>query len=164
MVAIQSLAKNAWHLCLATGSVSLSPSLLFCLKCSSLTACAILFPHIVLFVIVFPLPIRVAAAVFVFMYFLLIVTRSNNAGGEAAHLAGMAAGAAYVVLMPKVGRWRMKMRAGSWEKSLEQQRKLQIEVDRILAKVHREGLHSLTGKEKKTLKQATQMELRRQKA
>lgn len=129
-----------------------------------LAACAILFPHIVLFVIVFPLPIRVAAAVFVFMYFLLIVTRSNNAGGEAAHLAGMAAGAAYVVLMPRVGRWRLKMRAGSWEKNLEQQRKLQIEVDRILAKVHREGLHSLTGKEKKTLKQATQMELRRQKA
>jgi membrane associated rhomboid family serine protease len=127
-----------------------------------LAACAILFPHIVLFVFFFPVPIRIAAAVFAFMYFLLIVTRSNNAGGEAAHLAGMAAGAAYVLLLPKLGQVRLKMRAGSWEKNIEEQRKLQIEVDRILAKVHREGLHSLTGKEKKTLKKATQMELRRQ--
>jgi membrane associated rhomboid family serine protease len=127
-----------------------------------LAACAILFPHIVLFVFFFPVPIRVAAVVFAFMYFLLIVTRSNNAGGEAAHLAGMVAGAAYVLLMPRFGQFRLKMRAGSWDKSVEQQRMLQIEVDRILAKVHREGLHSLTGKEKKALKKATQMELRRQ--
>lgn len=128
-----------------------------------LAACAILFPHIVLFVFFFPVPIRIAAAVFAFMYFLLIVTRSNNAGGEAAHLAGMAAGAAYVLLLPRIGQVRLKSRAGSWEKNLEEQRKLQIELDRILAKVHREGLHSLTGKEKKVLKKATQMELRRQK-
>lgn len=127
-----------------------------------LAACAILFPHIVLFVFFFPVPIRIAAVVFAFMYFLLIVTRSNNAGGEAAHLAGMAAGAAYVLLLPRFGQFRLKRRAGSWEKSVEQQRLLQVEVDRILAKVHREGLHSLTGKEKKTLKKATQMELRRQ--
>jgi membrane associated rhomboid family serine protease len=126
-----------------------------------LAACAILFPHIVLFVFFFPVPIRVAAMVLTFMYFLLIVTRSNNAGGQAAHLAGMAAGAAYVMLLPRLGRFRLKMRAGSWEKNVEEQRKLQIEVDRILAKVHRDGLHSLTGKEKRTLKKATQMELRR---
>ena len=128
-----------------------------------LAACAILFPHMVIFVFFFPLAIRVAAVVLTFMFFLLVVTRSNNAGGEAAHLAGMAAGAAYVLLMPRLGQFRLKRRAGSWEKSVEQQRLLQVEVDRILAKVHREGLHSLTGKEKKTLKKATQMELRRQK-
>jgi hypothetical protein len=55
----------------------------------------------------------------------------------------------------------MKLRAGSWEKRLEESRKLQVEVDRILAKVHRSGLHSLTGAEKKILKRATQEELRR---
>ncbi len=127
-----------------------------------LAACAILFPHIVVFVFFFPVPIRIAAIVLTFMFFLLIVTRSNNAGGQAAHLAGMAAGAAYVLLLPKLGRFRLKVRAGSWEKNVEEQRTLQIEVDRILAKVHREGLHSLTGKEKRALKKATQMELRRQ--
>ncbi len=126
-----------------------------------LAACAILFPHIVVFVVFFPVPIRIAAVALTFMYFLLMITRSANAGGQAAHLAGMAAGAAYVLLLPKIGQFRLKMRAGSWEKNVEEQRKLQIEVDRILAKVHRDGLHSLTGKEKRTLKKATQMELRR---
>ena len=53
------------------------------------------------------------------------------------------------------------MRAGSWEKRLEEGRKLQIEVDRILAKVHRSGLHSLTGAEKRILKRATQEEIKR---
>ena len=36
-----------------------------------------------------------------------------------------------------------------------------IEGDRILDKVHNSGLHSLTSTEKRTLKRATQEELRR---
>jgi membrane associated rhomboid family serine protease len=126
-----------------------------------LSACAILFPQFVIFVVFFPVPIRVAAVAFAFLYFLLIVTRSDNAGGEAAHLAGMAAGAAYVLLGPKLGRYKLKFQAGSWEKKIEGERKLQIEVDRILAKVHDAGLHSLTSREKKILKRATQEELKR---
>lgn len=128
-----------------------------------LSACAILFPHFILFVVVFPVPIRVAAVAFGFMYFLLVVTRGNNAGGHAAHLAGMAAGAAYVLFGPRIGQFRLKTRAGSWEKKMQQERLLQVEVDRILAKVHDSGLHSLTSKEKRILKKATQAELRRQK-
>jgi membrane associated rhomboid family serine protease len=127
-----------------------------------LSACAILFPHFVLFVLFFPVPIRVAAIAFGFMYVLFIVTRSDNAGGHAAHLAGMAVGAAYVWLLPRWGRYKLKARSGSWEKKMEQRRLLQIEVDRILAKVHRSGLHSLTAKEKRILKKATQEELKRQ--
>ncbi len=126
-----------------------------------LSACAILFPHFVMFVLFFPVPIRVAAVGFAFVYFLMVVTRSANAGGEAAHLAGMAAGAAYVLLGPKVGGLKLKVRAGSWEKKMEDQRVLQIEVDRILAKVHQHGLHSLSGSEKKILKKATQEEIKR---
>lgn len=126
-----------------------------------LSACAILFPHFIIFVVFFPVPIRVAAVAFAFLYVLLIVTRSENAGGEAAHLAGMAAGAAYVLLGPRVGKYKLKFQAGSWEKKMEDERKLQIEVDRILAKVHNAGLHSLTSKEKKILKRATQEELKR---
>jgi membrane associated rhomboid family serine protease len=128
-----------------------------------LAACAILFPQIVLFVFFFPVPIRIAAVAFAFLYFLLVVTRgSDNTGGHVAHLAGMAVGTAYVLLGPRMDRHVMKLRAGSWEKRLEESRKLQIEVDRILAKVHRSGLHSLTATEKRTLKKATQEELRRQ--
>lgn len=129
-----------------------------------LSACAILFPHFVIFVMFFPVPIRVAAVAFAFMYFLLVVTRGGNAGGDAAHLAGMAAGAAYVLLGPRLARFKLKTRAGSWEKKVQQQRLLQIEVDRILAKVHDSGLHSLTAKEKRILKKATQEEIRRHQA
>ncbi len=126
-----------------------------------MSACAILFPHFVVFLFVFPVPIRVAAVAFAAMYILLVVTRSDNAGGEAAHLAGMAFGAAYVLLLPRWGKLTLKMRAGSWEKRIEQSHRLEIEVDRILAKVHRQGLHSLTAREKRTLKRATQEELKR---
>jgi phage tail tape-measure protein len=38
------------------------------------------------------------------------------------------------------------------------QRNLQMEVDRILQKVHQSGIHSLTSKEKKILKKATEAE------
>jgi hypothetical protein len=55
----------------------------------------------------------------------------------------------------------MKRRAGSWEKRLEDSHRLQVEVDRILAKVHRSGLHSLTSTEKRILKRATQEEIKR---
>ncbi|MBN1359709.1 MAG: rhomboid family intramembrane serine protease [Sedimentisphaerales bacterium] len=127
-----------------------------------LSACAILFPHFILLFFFFPVPIRVGAVALGLMYFLMVVMRSSNAGGDAAHLAGMATGAAYVLLGPKLSTFRLKTRAGSWEKKLEEERKLQIEVDRILAKVHQHGLHSLSGSEKRILKKATREELRRQ--
>jgi len=126
-----------------------------------LAACAILFPQFVVFVVLFPVPIRVAAVGFILLFIFNILIGGGNAGGDAAHLGGMAAGAAYVLLGPRLGKYKLKMQAGSWEKKIEAERKLQIEVDRILAKVHDSGLHSLTGTEKRTLKRATQEELRR---
>jgi membrane associated rhomboid family serine protease len=128
-----------------------------------MAACAILVPHFVGVLFIFPVPIRVMVAVFAVASFLTVVTRDGNAGGEAAHLAGLLAGGGYVLLSPRLDRFTLKVRAGSWEKKLEDGRKLQIEVDRILAKVHREGLHSLTGAEKRTLKRATQEEIKRHK-
>lgn len=125
------------------------------------SACAILFPHFVLVLFVFPVPIRIMAVILAARSFLIVVMNGYNAGGEAAHFAGMAVGAAYVLLQPRWDRLTLKVRAGSWEKKLEASHKLQIEVDRILAKVHREGMHSLTGAEKRTLKRATQEEVRR---
>lgn len=125
------------------------------------SACAILFPHFVLVLFVFPVPIRIMAVILAARSFLIVVMNGYNAGGEAAHFAGMAVGAAYVLLQPRWDRLTLKVRSGSWEKKLEASHKLQIEVDRILAKVHREGMHSLTGAEKRTLKRATQEEIRR---
>ena len=68
-----------------------------------MAACAILFPHFVIFLFIVPVPIRVGAIVFAVMFFVTLITRGANAGGEAAHFAGMAIGAAYVLLSAEVG-------------------------------------------------------------
>jgi len=127
-----------------------------------LVACAILFPQVVLFLVIVPMPIRVFAALMTLWYVVSIVTGGPKAGGDAAHLGGMAAGAAYVLLLPRLEKLKLRMHSQSWDKRMEESRKLRIEVDRILAKVHRFGLHSLTAGEKRTLKRATQEELQRQ--
>jgi membrane associated rhomboid family serine protease len=127
-----------------------------------LAACAILFPQTVIVLFVVPVPIRIGAIVLAVGYFLWVVMQGAQAGANVVHLAGMATGAAYVLLQPRCDRLVLKMRTGSWEKKIEEGRRLQIEVDRILAKVHRSGLHSLTRTEKNTLKRATQEEIRRQ--
>ena len=126
-----------------------------------LAACAILFPHFVVIILLFPVPIRVAAVAFTAVYLVAVLTRSANAGGDAAHLAGMAAGAGYVFSRPWRERFKLRMQAGAWEKKMAAERKLQLELDRILQKVHDSGIHSLTSKEKKILKKATDAERRR---
>lgn len=126
-----------------------------------LVACAILFPHFVVIIFIFPVPIRIAAIGFTVIYFLLVITRASNAGGNAAHLAGMAAGAAYVLSRPWRDKITLKARAGAWDRKITAERNLQAELDRILKKVHDSGIHSLTLKEKRTLKKATEIERRR---
>lgn len=125
------------------------------------TVCAILFPQIAIYLFPFPvaIPIRFAAIAGAILYIFFVMTRSANAGGHAAHLAGMAAGAAYVLSGPWRNKIKVKMTAGQrWQKKMTQQRNLQIELDRILDKVHKSGIHSLSSKEKKILKQATKAE------
>jgi len=123
-----------------------------------LAACAILFPQFIVFIFIFPVPIRIAAIGLTAVYFLIVITRGGNAGGNAAHLAGMAAGAAYVFSQSWRDKFKFKFRSGRWEKQMAEQRKLQFEVDRILAKVHNSGIQSLSSKEKKILKEATKTE------
>jgi membrane associated rhomboid family serine protease len=130
-----------------------------------LTACAILFPQARVFI--FPLPfsvsIRVIAIIFICIASLTILSKGKNAGGEAAHLAGIAAGAIYVVS----DSWRtalmLRFKAKRWDKHVESERKLRIEVDRILKKMYDLGLHSLTSSEKRILKKATKFEQTRSK-
>ena len=137
----------------AGGMIGASGSIL-----GMLAACAILFPHFVVFVFLFPIPIRVAAVALTGVYVFLVLARSENAGGEAAHLGGMAAGAIYVFSQSWRDRFKSKIRADRLQKKLTEQRDLQGEVDRILQKVHQSGIHSLTSKEKKVLRQATKAE------
>ena len=126
-----------------------------------LAACAILFPHFVVILVLFPVPIRMAALILIFLYVVNVLTRGYNAGGDAAHLAGMAAGAAYVYWRPWLERLRQRSSAGAWQRKAEMQRKMQFEVDRILKKVSEQGIHSLTLSEKRILKKATEQEQRR---
>jgi membrane associated rhomboid family serine protease len=128
-------------------------------------ACAILFPGIsvFLFPILIPIPIRVAAIGISLIYILFVVTKSANAGGDAAHLAGMAAGAGYVYSQSWRAKLRLKIRSSRLQRKIAAERNLQMELDRILQKVHDSGIYSLTPTEKKTLKQATEAEQKRSK-
>jgi membrane associated rhomboid family serine protease len=129
-----------------------------------LVACAILFPHFVVILLFFPVPIRIAALLLCGLYLANLLSRGANAGGDAAHLAGMAAGAAYVLSGPWREKMKRKLRSGSWEKKMAAQRDLRVEVDRILQKVHDQGIHSLSSKEKRILRKATEAEQRRDRA
>jgi len=126
-----------------------------------LAAAAILFPNMIVYVFgIFPLRMSVLAVILAVMSILSVLRPDvvANAGGEAAHLGGMVAGALYVLTEKFRQRVRMKVQNGIWERKMAESRDLQFEVDRILQKVHDHGLHSLTHKEKKTLKQATKAE------
>ena len=125
-----------------------------------LAACAILFPHIRLFIfpLFFPIKIRTAAIIFGAMYLFFVLTRSANAGGHAAHLAGMAAGAIYVFSQSRRAGVKSKIQTSVHRKKAAERRNLQMELDRILKKVHEHGIHSLTPKEKRVLKRATEAE------
>ena len=123
-----------------------------------LAACAILFPQFVVFIFLFPVPIRVAAVILIIIYTANLLRVGANAGGDAAHLAGMAAGAVYVLSQSWRDKLKVKVRSGQWQKKIETQRDLQAELDRVLQKVHDRGIHSLTAEEKKILKQATKVQ------
>ena len=126
-----------------------------------LAACAILFPQFVVFILFFPVPIRTAAAILILLYVANLLMGGQNAGGDAAHLAGMTAGAIYVFSSRWRAKFKLKIQSTQWEKKITAQRNLQNELDRILQKVHDSGIHSLTPKEKRMLKKATEAEQKR---
>jgi len=128
-----------------------------------LTACAILFPHFVVFFFFFPVPIRVAAIILILIASFSLLSKGANAGGEACHLAGIVAGALYVFSDSWRTAFKLRFKVSRWERHVESERKLLIEVDRILKKVHDSGLHSLTAVEKRILKKATRLEQKRTK-
>jgi membrane associated rhomboid family serine protease len=128
-----------------------------------LAACAILFPQFVVFIFLFPGPRRVAAIAFTAIYLLALLTRGQNAGGDAAHLAGMAAGAFYVFSERWRAGLRFKIQSALAERKIADQRNLRVELDRILDKVQNSGIHSLTPQEKRILRKATEAERMRNK-
>jgi len=121
-----------------------------------LVACAILFPHFVVFIFIFPVPIRLAAVGFTLFYVLNVISKGYNAGGDLCHLGGMATAFAWIMGRGYVSGLQRKFGAGSSGRKREQEARLQYEVDRILAKVHEEGIQSLSRREKHILQKATE--------
>jgi len=131
-----------------------------------LVAAIIFFPHINIILIVFPVPIRVFGLIIAAILLLqLLAGNVPNAGGEVCHVAGAATG---VVIfwawgfLPKVqlgsgkvGQFVERQRQGSWSRKQKQLAIEQVEVDRILAKVHEQGIPSLSRRERKLLEKAT---------
>lgn len=129
-----------------------------------LMAAAILLPHFQIILLFFPVPIRLAAVIiFGIMVFGVIRALSIGATGSAmsdvAHLGGAVAAAVWLLAGPRLkesftfyGRSR---RQGAWERKMAQRRADQEEIDRILAKIHDQGLNSLTSKEKRILQEAS---------
>lgn len=124
-----------------------------------LGACAVLFPHFRLILVFFPVPIRTAALLFVVLYTFNLLSQGVNAGGDACHLAGLAFGIAYgyqgQAWSQAWQRWRQRTQQSRWEAKLHQRHREKVDIDRILDKVHREGINSLSRRERNFLAEAT---------
>ncbi len=137
-----------------------------------LGACAVLFPGITLILMFFPMRIRTAALLFVGLYTLNLLSKGFNAGGDAAHLAGLAAGAGYAywkrggfVPDPRVfGRSRTVSARTRRPDNPRPDPNLQRRVDAILDKIKTSGMNSLTAQERELLSRASRQERERGKA
>lgn len=126
-----------------------------------IVAAAVLYPHQRVMLILFPVPLslRSVALVFLGLSALSVLIGADNAGGDAAHLAGAAAG----FLLIKRVSWldfgvsrKLRQSEGNWKGRQQQQQHDEKALDRILQKVHDHGIGSLNWWEKRQLRRATQ--------
>lgn len=129
-----------------------------------LGAAAVLFPHAKVYVYgIFPVKIRVLAALACGWYVWNVINGGNNAGGDACHIGGLVFGVWWAM---RGDRWWLSrrrpvvaMRArGGFADFVEQRRTDAKTIDRILSKVHTSGIASLTDREKRSLAEATERE------
>lgn len=139
-----------------------------------LIAAIIFFPHLRVILIIFPMPVRVLGLIIVGILLLQLISGNiTNPGGEVCHIAGAAAGVATLYawgMMPRIrfgsgggGGTGGRFSEGAWERRQRKLAEEQAEVDRILEKVHREGIQSLTRRERRTLTNATRRQRERDK-
>lgn len=132
-----------------------------------LVGCALVAPDMQVMLLFPPVPMtmRTMALVFLGIAVLSVLVGSANAGGEAAHLGGAALGF-LLTRHPELldwasrggplTRWRQRWRRWQQERQRRRLEAEEAEVDRILAKVRAHGLQSLTEREKRTLRRATE--------
>jgi len=128
-----------------------------------LAAAAILFPMLNVYIWgIFPVKLVFIAlfAFFISVMALFKPAQGSDTGGQTAHfahLAGMIVGAVYTAWPYITVRYRLKSRTSPWQKKIQDQQQLAAQVDKILEKVYRHGISSLSRKEKQILKKATQL-------
>jgi len=124
-----------------------------------LGAIAVIAPDMqVLAMMVIPITMRTLAILYTVLYLFTIIGDRNMS--DAAHLGGMAFGAAAVFFGRRFGGVWERQRYG-WEQRRKQrgrdrERDEEATIDRILQKVHDKGMNSLSWTEKRTLKRATE--------
>jgi membrane associated rhomboid family serine protease len=130
------------------------------------TRVMLLFPPI-------PMKLRTLAWGVLAISAFMVITNAENAGGEAAHLGGAALGFLLItklhwlnflegVSFRKIspGAIRQQVHKNAWQRRMQEAEELEREVDRILDKVAKEGMASLTSREKRTLQRATELQRR----
>ena len=125
-----------------------------------LLAGAFLAPKVrVLVFFVIPMQLSTMAYLLVALAVYSVIKGTGNAGGEAAHLGGAAAGW-YFIRNPHHlnGFFDFLGKADPTSKhfALGNKKIVRSDVDKILDKIHRKGLNSLSSKEKKILHDASQ--------
>lgn len=123
-----------------------------------LAACAVLFPSMMIILVFFPLPIRAAAAILALIYGLNVISSGNLS--DACHFGGMAAGFIYAYYKPFFDRFTIVAQTKRWESNFQRQVRDQEELDRLLEKIHKQGIHSLSWYEKWKLKRITERQRR----
>ena len=76
-----------------------------------------------------------------------------------AHLGGALTAAFWIWFLPRIkgaaGEAQARRNRGAWERKLNKRTREQVQIDRILEKIHNSGINSLSAGEKKMLRQAT---------
>ncbi len=127
---------------------------------AALGACALLFPEQTIYLIVFPVPIRMLAFLLALLYVLTVIGERDSS--NACHLGGLA----YGFLAPYYGsgmwsKFNRNWKAQRMRREREYEASEQEAIDRILQKVSEHGMNSLTAGERRTLKRATERQRRR---
>jgi len=122
-------------------------------------------PDQTVMLIIPPIPMKLKTLIYFLtaMMFLSLIAGSSNAGGEAAHLGGAVLG----YLLVRHPTWlnfaerisfhsiAEKQQTFVADRRVQRQAAFNEEIERILTKVHEQGLQSLTRREKKLLSDAT---------
>jgi membrane associated rhomboid family serine protease len=129
---------------------------------AALAACAVLFPQQQILLLVFLVPIRVVAVLLGILWLLQIIGSGPEGLSSAAHLGGLAFGVLVPwKLLPAARRWAERREAARAVREMRLQAEEEEAVDRILAKVHAQGMQSLTARERRTLERASRRERER---